>query len=186
MASGEQFGMEFSSTRALTIRRIEGGILGNLTDMDTTMTPFEAGLAPFIDMDKDDFIGRDALVGKDTRSCLLGFTFANETSVAGSAVIDGERTVGRIAAGVPSPILSLGIGYVRFSTPGEWVVRTLMMRLPRGGVHEQQIVALPFFDRQKRIARGAERTIPARPATLRTGCPEFACVGIESKRNNQT
>lgn len=46
--------MEFSSTRALTIRRIEGGILGHPTDMNTTMTPFEAGLAPFIDMDKGD------------------------------------------------------------------------------------------------------------------------------------
>ena len=26
----------------MTLRRIEGGILGNLTDMDTSMTPFEA------------------------------------------------------------------------------------------------------------------------------------------------
>ena len=51
MASGEPHGMEFSSTSPMTIRRIEAGILGNTTDMDTTMTPFEAGLAPFIDMD---------------------------------------------------------------------------------------------------------------------------------------
>ena len=34
--------MELSSSRAMTIRRIEGGIFGNLTDIDTTMTPFEA------------------------------------------------------------------------------------------------------------------------------------------------
>ena len=40
----------------MTIRRIEAGILGNLTDMDITMTPFEAGLAPFIHMDKSDFV----------------------------------------------------------------------------------------------------------------------------------
>ena len=44
MASGEPYGMEFSSTGSMTIRRIEAGILGNTTDMDTTMTPFEAGL----------------------------------------------------------------------------------------------------------------------------------------------
>ena len=99
MDCGQLYGMEFSSTRALTIRRIEGGILGNLTDMDTTMTPFEAGLAPFINMNKGDFIGREALVGKDTRSCLFGLTCATETPAAGSAVSDGDRVVGRITAG---------------------------------------------------------------------------------------
>ena len=36
IAAGEPFGMEFSSTRSMTIRRIEAGILGNMTDMDTT------------------------------------------------------------------------------------------------------------------------------------------------------
>ena len=165
MACGQPFGMEFSSTRALTIRRIEGGILGNLTDMDTTMTPFEAGFAPFIDMEKGDFIGRAALLGKDTRSCLFGLTCATEIPAAGSAVMDGNEIVGRITAGVPSPTLGLGIGYVRFNSPGEWVGRTLSMRLPDGSVHDGEIVETPFFDRDKSIARGVDRTIPNRPVT---------------------
>ena len=165
MDCGQPYGMEFSSTRALTIRRIEGGILGNLTDMDTTMTPFEAGLAPFINMNKGDFIGREALVGKNPRSCLFGLTCATETPAAGSAVSDGDRVVGRITAGVPSPTLGLGIGYVRFNTPGEWVGRNLSMRLPDGSIHEGEIVDLPFFDREKNIARGVDRTIPKRPGT---------------------
>ncbi len=165
MDCGQPYGMEFSSTRALTIRRIEGGILGNLTDMDMTMTPFEAGLAPFINMNKGDFIGREALVGKDPRSCLFGLTCATETPAAGSAVSDGDRVVGRITAGVPSPTLGLGIGYVRFNAPGEWVGRNLPMRLPDGSIHEGEIVDLPFFDREKNIARGVDRTIPKRPET---------------------
>ena len=48
----------------MTIRRIEGGIFGNLTDIDTTITPFEAGLGFFVNMDKGDFIGREALSKK--------------------------------------------------------------------------------------------------------------------------
>ncbi len=162
LACGKPYGMEFTSTRALTIRRIEGGILGNLTDMDTTMTPFEAGLTSFIDMDKGDFIGRESLVGKDTRPCLFGLTCSTETPAAGSAVLDDGGIVGRITAGVPSPTLCLGIGYVRFNTPGEWVGRTLSMRLPDGGIHECQIVDLPFFDREKNIVRGVDRSIPKR------------------------
>lgn len=165
MACGASHGMEFSSTRALTIRRIEGGILGNLTDMTPDMTPFEAGLAPFINMDKGDFIGRDALVGKDTRACLFGLTCATETPAAGSAVLDGDAVVGRITAGIPSPTLGLGVGYVHFNTPGDWVGRRLVMRLPDGSRHEGQIVEPPFFDQEKNIVRGIDRTIPKRPAT---------------------
>ena len=40
VSSGEPFGMEFSSTRAMTIRRIEVGILGDATDMGISTTPF--------------------------------------------------------------------------------------------------------------------------------------------------
>ncbi len=163
MACGKPFGMEFSSTRALTIRRIEGGILGNLTDIDTTMTPFEAGLGRFVDMTKGHFIGREALVDKDTRPCLFGLTCATETPAAGSVVMDGDSIVGSITAGVPSPTLRLGIGYVRFNTPGEWVGKTLSIRLPDGKTHEGKIVDLPFFDREKNIARGVDRVIPKRP-----------------------
>lgn len=163
MASGAPYGMEFSSTRALTIRRIEGGILGNLTDIDTTMTPFEAGLSPFVDMGKGDFIGRDALIDKDTRPCLFGLTCATETPSAGAIVLDGDSAVGWITAGVPSPTLGLGIGYVRFHRPADWSGRTLSMKLPNGSLHNSQIVDLPFFDKEKHIVRGINRDIPQRP-----------------------
>lgn len=163
MACGQPHGMEFSSTRAMTIRRIEGGILGNTTDMDITMTPYEAGLAPFIDMDKGDFVGRDALIGKDTRSCLFGLTCETAMPAAGSTILDCGQDVGYITAGVPSPTLGLGIGYARFHAPSDWPGRTLSLRLPCGSIHDCQIVMLPFFDREKNIVKGIDRTIPMRP-----------------------
>ena len=85
---GKPYGMEFSSTRAMTIRRIEGGILGNLTDIDRSMTPFEAGFTQFIDMEKGDFVGRDALVGRDTRPLLFGLTCKTATPTSGSFVLE--------------------------------------------------------------------------------------------------
>ncbi len=158
--TGEPFGMEFSSTRAMTIRRIEAGILGNLTDMDTTMTPFEAGLAPFIDMDKDDFTGRSALEGRDRRSLLLGVTCQTQTPAAGNAILDQGNEVGYVTAGVPSPTLDCGIGYVRFNAAADWVGRTLELKPADGQTHACDIVDLPFFDRDKNIVRGIDRTIP--------------------------
>jgi glycine cleavage system aminomethyltransferase T len=163
MTCGKPHGMEFSSTRALTIRRIEGGgILGNTTDIDITMTPYEAGLAPFINMGKGDFIGRDALVDRDTRSVLYGLTCETHTPAAGSVVLDDGREVGYITSGAPSPTLGLGIGYVRFETPGDWSGRAVSLRLLHRTEHESYIVGLPFFDREKKIARGIDRSIPER------------------------
>ena len=163
VACGAPHGMEFSSTRALTIRRIEGGILGNGTDLTPDMTPFEAGLIPFVNMEKGDFVGRNALLNKDQRCCLFGVTCTDETPVGGSLIFDGKTEVGRITAGVPSPTLGFGIGYVRFREPGDWVGRTLLMRSTEGSEHEVEIVQPPFFDPDKNIVRGLDRSIPARP-----------------------
>ncbi|MEM9497329.1 MAG: aminomethyltransferase family protein [Pseudomonadota bacterium] len=157
MACGTPFGLEFSSCRAMTMRRIEGGILGNLTDMDTSMTPFAAGLALFIDMEKKDFVGREALRHSDRRSCLFGVTCAEVTPESGNAVLDDGRVVGRITAGVPSPTLGLGIGYVVFDGPGAWVGRSLQIRRPDGASHPVEVVELPFFDREKTLVRGPKQ-----------------------------
>ena len=69
---GKPNGMVFSTIPSMEIRRIEAGILDNLTDFDWSMTPFEAGLGPFIDLDKTDFIGRDALLTADRATRLYG------------------------------------------------------------------------------------------------------------------
>ena len=160
MDCGKPFGMELSATRAMTIRRIEAGIFGNLTDIDTTINPFEAGLGFCVNMDKGDFIGRDALTNKDTGTCLLGLTCKAETPVSGSKVIDGNKIVGHITAGVHSPTLNTGIGYVRFYEPKDWPGKELDLQLPNGNLHKAEIVNLPFFDKEKKIVKGIDRTIP--------------------------
>lgn len=166
MACGAPHGLELASARAMTIRRIEGGILGNLSDIDTSMTPFEAGLAPFIDMEKGDFVGRGALVDRDRRPVLCGITCQTAVPAAGSVILDGDIPVGRVTAGVPSPTLGCGVGYARFLSPGEWVGRALRLTLPTGATCEARIVDLPFFDKEKTIVRGIDRRIPVRPTSM--------------------
>ena len=160
MAAGEPHGMEFSSTRSMTIRRIEAGILGNITDMDSTMTPFEAGLAPFVDMEKDDFVGRTALANADRRTVLYGLKCSEAVPGRGSKILKADEIVGQMTAGVDSPTLGCGIGYARFAKPGDWAGRMLQIRLPDGAEHACEIVDLPFFDPEKKIARGIDKTIP--------------------------
>ena len=151
---GKPYGMQFSASRAMTIRRIEGGILGNITDMDISMTPFEAGLGVFIDMAKGNFIGRDALIKKDKRSLLFGLTCESITPTSDSAILLDDREVGYITAGVPSPTLGLGIGYARFYEPQEWLGTEVTLRLPNKSSHRANIVGLPFFDKEKSLVKG--------------------------------
>ena len=169
IASRKPFGMEVSSTRALKTRRIEGGILGNLTDMDITMTPYEAGLGPPVNLDKDDFVGREALIGCDQRSLLLGLTCQAAIPSSGSEILYDEGVVGHITAGVPSPTLGIGFGYARFKKSDYWIGRNLQIKLPDSSIHPCEVVELPFFKKEKALVKGNDRTIPKRNgATLPT------------------
>ena len=151
---GVPFGLEFSSCRSLTIRRIEAGILGNLSDIDHTMTPYEAGLERIVELDKGDFVGKKSLVNADKRPLLFGFTCLNSIPSAGSIIIESNKPVGRITAGVNSPTLNCGIGYVRFNNPGNWVEKKLIIKFSDGSKDEGEVVKLPFFDREKKLVRG--------------------------------
>ncbi len=88
---GRPLGLAFCSPKAMGIRRVEAGILNNGSDMDTTMTPFGAGLGSFVEMDKPDFIGREALLAAD-QSCLL----------LGLICRDAESCFGPSAASLPT------------------------------------------------------------------------------------
>jgi glycine cleavage system aminomethyltransferase T len=158
--AGSPHGMVFSSLRSMEIRRIEAAILDNGTDMDMSMTPFQAGLAAFVDLDKEDFVGRAALQAADRRTLLYGLKCEARSPDMNGEVLDGSRTVGRITAGAWSPYLGTGIGYVRFSEPGDWVGRSLSLKGAQGAAHSCAIVDLPFYDKEKRIPRGLDKSIP--------------------------
>ena len=154
MEKGEKYGMEFSSTRTITIRRIEAGILGNLTDIDTSITPFQAGLSGIVDLDNKNFVGQKALLKSNKGKLLFGFTCNEEIPTSGSKIIENNEIVGSITAGVNSPTLNCGIGYVRFNFPGEWVGKKLDIELSNGSKSFGEVVELPFFDKEKTLLKG--------------------------------
>ena len=48
----------------------------------------------------------------------------------------------------------------RWSLPGDWGGRVLSVKAQAGGVHPCEIIELPFYDKEKRIARGLDKAIP--------------------------
>ncbi|MGY8997756.1 MAG: glycine cleavage T C-terminal barrel domain-containing protein, partial [Alphaproteobacteria bacterium] len=162
VAAGAPHGMVTTSANALEIRRIEAGILDNITDIDPDLNPWQAGLGPFVDLDREgDFVGRDALLAiTDKDTLLYGITCQGATPDSGDVVMDGGDAVGRISAGAWSPHQKCGIGYVRFEKPGDWEGHTLSLATSDGQTSECRVVTLPFYDAEKRIPRGLDKTIP--------------------------
>jgi len=160
-AAGAAHGMVFGSLSAMGMRRIEAGIMDNLTDIDTSMTPFAAGLGKFIELDKEGFCGRPALLDADRRVRLHGVVCGSVTPHDHAEVLQGGKCVGHITAAAWSPTLTSGIGYVRFNEPGDWVGKSLQLKTRHGDGVSCSVVTLPFYDSDKRIPRDADQSIPA-------------------------
>lgn len=154
MAHGAPHGMVFSSMQSMNTRRIEAGILDSGSDFDSTMNPFEAGLERFVDLDKEGFIGRDAVQAASPGTRLYGLRCDGVIPSGGDVILDGNAAVGKVTTGAQSPYLGCGIGYVRFDEPGDWHGRQLTLRPARYGEASCDIVELPFYDPDKRLPRG--------------------------------
>ena len=154
VSAGEPQGMVVGYGGSMDARRIEAGILNNGTDMDRSMTPFEAGLGAFIDFGNPGFIGRDALLAAPRETRLLGVVCPGNTPASGWKVLDSGNVVGRVRTGDWSPTLESGIGYVEFEHASDWVGQTLEIQSQSGDRYPCEIVDLPFFDREKRLPRG--------------------------------
>ena len=156
VGAGAPHGLEYASLASMEIRRIEAGILDNVTDFDTSMNPFEAGLGKFIDLDKPGYIGREALLEANRRPLLYGLRCERATPGFRNEILDGDSAVARVTAGVWSPYLDCGIGYARFDRPGDWAGRSLSLKSDQGELIPCAITELPFYDAEKRIPRGLD------------------------------
>lgn len=160
MEAGSNHGLVYGSMASMEIRRIEAGILDNITDFDHTMTPFAAGLGPFVHVEKEGYVGRSALQDVDKRVRLLGVTCETATPGYRATVLENGKSVGHITAATWSPTLDCGIGYVRFDEPGDWIGKTLSVTSEDGTAQACTVVDLPFYDKEKKIPRGLDKTIP--------------------------
>lgn len=158
LASGEPFGMEFSTSTSMGIRRIEAGILDNGSDIEPDLTPFSAGLGHFVNFEQGDFIGRAALEMSDRRQLLFGLVCPTATPEAGLSVHFDNAPVGHMTIGTWSPTLDTGVGYVRFDRPlgdEDWLGKTVLLQGQEGTQHEATVDLLPFIDKEKQLPRAA-------------------------------
>ena len=129
--------------------RLEMGYPLNGNDLSPDKTPLEAGLGFFVDVEKDEFIGRDALLEQKTNglsSKLTAFRMTNGGPPPRShyAVFHDGVQVAEIASGGLSPTLGYGIGMaylpVAASKPGTHLEIEI-----RGKRYAAETVKKPFY-----------------------------------------
>ncbi len=136
---------------ARDVLRLEAGMCLYGNDMDETTSPVEAKLNWVVKLEKNDFVGGEAirsLKKKGPGHVRAGFKMRDKgIPRAGQEIVSNGATVGKVTSGTFSPTLGVGIamGFVRpqFSGPGERVRIQI-----RGRDAEAEIVKLPFYQRR--------------------------------------
>ena len=167
--SGQPRGMIFSSMQAMNIRRIEAGIFDSGSDFDTSVGPADVGLSKFVDMDKDYFIGRQALLNRRRRQTILGVLCNGYIPKAGDLVYFGSRRVGFITTGAYSPKFESGIGYARLDIDQSYLDCKLKVLSQDGSTYPCDSVQLPFYDRNK-----------LKPRTVNTQNPTMRALKLKT------
>ena len=94
--------------------RLEAGMMLYGHDMDTHTNPFEAGLGWLVDLEKDDFIGKNALLEIKHRGVnrkLVGFQMdGREIARSEYKILKSGQEVGQVTSGGYAPSLRIGIG----------------------------------------------------------------------------
>lgn len=160
MQIGESFGMRLTCTPVFRARRIEAGLLNAGSDFDETTTPYDAGLGAFVELDKGNFVGRDALLTAVKECRTWGMRVKDGIAQLGRQIkIDGV-VAGRVCSSAWSPFLQCGVAIVRMDDPTHKPGTQVSVNGADGLEHSGVICTLPMYDDKREIPRGKLVDIP--------------------------
>jgi aminomethyltransferase len=144
------------------IRRLEAGILSYGQDMDIENNPFEVRLGWQVDLDKGDYIGKEALARikeEGVQQRLVGLrvggepiTWYNEDFYLVKDSDSGDD-VGYVTSAFWSPKQDSNIALAVMQR-SHWRRGTkVKVQLPRDGIVDAQVVRVPFVDPTKDIPK---------------------------------
>jgi aminomethyltransferase len=159
-SAGQPFGLDIFGLDAMNIRRIEAGILNAGADFDKTTTPYDVGLGRFVDEDKGEFIGKQALSRAAREPRLQGIICKTGQPMISARIRIGDVPVGKVTAGATSPFLGSGIGIALMAEPGHEPGAEIDVGCTDGSFHPAKLAELPLYDKLAEIPRGKRVDVP--------------------------
>jgi len=150
LAAGSSHGLAPVGLGARDTLRLEARLMLYGNDITEETHPFEAGLGWVVKLDREDFVGRDALRKIKERGLerrLVGFEMTGRGIARhGYPIVVGANQVGTVTSGSPGPTVgkNIGLGYVPI---GLSRVGTPLGIEIRGKVVDAVVVRTPFYKR---------------------------------------
>lgn len=163
MEAGAAHGIHTMPAEVTNARRIEGGLLFSGTDFDDSVTPFEARLGSMVDLEKGEFIGRQALMASDRRNRTWGLQCAGGVARRGDSLRLSNTIAGRVTSSAWSPYLQCGVAIVRLNDRDAGPGTLLDVECTDGQTRTAEVCELPLYDRAGDIPRGRATEVPSIP-----------------------
>lgn len=120
-------------------------------ELGEDITPLEAGLGKFVALDKDDFIGKEALVLQKAAGIprkIVGFEMVERGIARGGYPVKKEgRQIGYVTTGSYSPSLEKNLGLAIIETAYAEIGQMISVEIRNKDV-QAQIVRTPFYKRE--------------------------------------
>jgi aminomethyltransferase len=150
--AGESLGLKAAGAACVMMCRIESGLIMGEVDYDHTMTPYDCRMGWSVDLNKDNFQGKEALIEAQKNPSLDVVTvlLPGEGEFDDVRLASGSADIGHVTMAIPSPHLNgqfLGLARIdkTYSAVGT------ELNLATGG--RAKIMAMPVYDPQRIRAR---------------------------------
>ncbi|GFP36671.1 aminomethyltransferase [Candidatus Hakubella thermalkaliphila] len=145
LSTGQEYGILPAGLGARDLLRLEMGYPLYGHELTEDISPLEAGLERFVDLDKG-FIGREALLGREVRRSLVGLRLMDSgVPREGFYVYQGDRLVGQVTSGGFSPTLKSGIALALLDRTHVRYGENVDIEI-RGKRKKAQLTRIPFIE----------------------------------------
>ena len=163
MNVGKKYGMILAGSPGFRARRIEAGLLSANNDFTKDTSPFEVGLGRFVDLDKENFIGKEALMKSNKKNKVWGIKVRKGIAKRGRTISINGTMIGTISSSTWSPYLNCGVGIARIDDESIEAGKEVDVLGLSDKYYKAQICTLPMYDEKGLILRGIDKTIPTEP-----------------------
>ena len=163
LKEGSKMGMIITATPVFRCRRIEAGLLSAGQDFTNKTDPFSVGLGKFVDLEKDNFIGKEALKNSNKKCRTWGLRVEKGTAMKGKNLKINGKIVGEITSSTWSPYQVCGVGIVHMQNNNMGPGTVVDVNCTNGKIQKGELCELPMYDPNGDIVRGKNKEIPNKP-----------------------
>ena len=163
LSEGQKMGMILTATPSFRGRRIEAGLLSAGQDFNKNTNPFSVGLGKFVDLDKKDFIGKNALSNVEKKCRTWGLRVKESVALKGESIFIENKLIGKVTSSTWSPFQVCGVAIIHLNNDNIGPGSVIDVKCLDGNLYKGEICKLPMYDEKNKIVRGLSKNIPSKP-----------------------